>query len=173
MNVPCGDSREAQLVFFTLKNGKWEYRNEPISHIPFLSTPQSVQKKPIPDNTASTEAFNNYSYNKLLDSIMDALSPMGIWDGWLVIAPFSFPPPLLSTLSCLVLTFHPYFFNLVSRYKYNLIDFFIFFLGIKLEKKKKKGFEILKGVFFLGNYTLSNKKRMHLIYTISLRVLLL
>lgn len=96
MSVPCGDSKEAQIVFFTLKDGKWEHRNEPISQIPFLSTPPSFQMKPILDNMASSEVYNNNAYNKLLDSIMDELSTTGIWSGWLVITPFSFPSGLLN-----------------------------------------------------------------------------
>lgn len=75
---------EAQLVFFTFNNGKWEYRNEPTSEIPFFSTSPSFHKKPVLYDMEPTEAFNNSSYNKLLDSVMNACADTGPWRGWLV-----------------------------------------------------------------------------------------
>lgn len=78
MNVPCGKNKEALLVFFTLKYGKWEQRCLPISQNPFLLSPPSFQRRLIPYDMASNEAFNNFFYNKLLDSVMDACSTAGI-----------------------------------------------------------------------------------------------
>lgn len=90
MNVPCGNNKEARVLYFVYKNGKWENRNLAVLEIPFFLTPPRISRKPVFCNMTEGEKLSNRAFNAVLDSVVEFCTDKGPMGGWLVFFFFFF-----------------------------------------------------------------------------------